>query len=171
MKRFAILPAAVVIAAFALAGPARADVHVSLEPAQRSVPVRSPTTYIVTVTTDSPVTLSDVVLLLPGHGQPCGQPDEPGYPYGGDPTTNFQVLSPEPIVTGRWVSWPGPFALSPDSSYEWDLDVLTPSVAACFYAGASAHLQPKGASDGERLQGRARFDRADPAGPGCGNER
>jgi hypothetical protein len=141
VRRILILAFAFWIIGTGLAVSARADVRVTIAPIADPVAVATSATYNVAVTSDAPVDLADVVVMLPGHGAPCGQPDEWGQPYGGDSNTQFTVLSPGVLTNGRWVTFPGPYTVTPNAPLSLSLDVLTPSIAACFYAGATADLE------------------------------
>jgi hypothetical protein len=126
------------VALLALAGPARADVRVTVMPDSPTSEARTANGYTLSYTADS-AAIIEPWFLLPGHGLPCGQPDRYGDPHAGDPDTNFLVTTPDVVVTGRVVTWPGLYELGRGETLNLHLDVITPVLGGCFYAGASAN--------------------------------
>ncbi len=129
----------VALASLILAPAATAQVHTSVTPDRATTQPREPLTYTITYTTDTPTILADAWFLLPSHGRPCDRPVEYGEPYGGDLDSRFIVTTPGVNITGRVVTFPGPHGLVPGAPLRLRLNVLTPELGGCFYAGASAH--------------------------------
>lgn len=122
---------------FVLPAAADATVRVTVTPDRPVVEARTTTGYTITYAADRPATIRPW-FYLPGHGLPCGQGDTPGEPIGNDPDTNFVVLTPGLLVSGRVVTWPDSLHLDAGEQATRRLDVLTPPLGGCFYAGASA---------------------------------
>jgi hypothetical protein len=129
--------AAVALLCCALAGPARADVRVTVTPDSATSEARTANGYTLSYTADAPAQIQPW-FVIPGHGLPCGQPDEYGEPRIGDPDTNFLVTTPGLLVTDRIVTWPDTYHLGAGETLSLHLDVITPVLGGCFYAGASA---------------------------------
>lgn len=122
-----------------LVSTAHAAVRVTITSSVREAPVRSLATLTVHVETDAPVTLSDVRLLLPGHGvPPNGGVDEPGKPRGHDPNTHFDVIDPRGATQqDRWLTWAGPFLLAAGETLDESAVVELPDAEAWYPSGAT----------------------------------
>jgi hypothetical protein len=137
MKALLLILAALLLPASANA----ANVQVRIAADDYSLPVLSPDSYTVNVTSDAPADLTSVFFVLPGHGAPQLAGDEYGEPKLGrnDRETSFAVLNSHgATVDERMVTWSGPFHVSPSSPLTFRLDVLTGPTPMWFFSGASA---------------------------------
>lgn len=137
MKKLLIILAAF----FMFPTAAMANVQVRIAADSYAVPVLSPDSYTVTVTSDTATTLDSVVFVLPGHGAPKLDGDEYGEPKLGrnDRETSFAVTdSHGATVADRIVTWHGPFGVTPSDPLTFRLDVLTGPTPMWFFSGATA---------------------------------